>query len=204
MATQSTIASPSQYPSSAFIEEAGAVLFRLSTREICTLRLLKPTGNQYIVPKGRRHCGESRQAAALRKVNKLTGYDCRLLPVNMDTRAPPAAGPRDSSDRVRFCDGICEPFMMRLSEMPEGHVKIVWWFVAEVEEDVAPVKRGGLEEGKYLVEFYGYERVLELLTRQVGWEKDDVTKSLFQMQRDMVEKAIELVEGTCEKKDGHE
>jgi hypothetical protein len=203
MAATSTIPSPSQYPSADFIEEAGAVLFRLSTREICTLRLLKPTGNEYIMPKGRRHCGESRQAAALRKVTDITGYACRPLPVNMDTRAPPAVGPGPSGDRVRFCDSICEPFMVQLREMPEGHVKFIWWFVAAVEEDVVPEKRGGLEEGKYLVEFYGYQKVLERLTRQVGWDSDETRKSLFQLHRDMVEKAIELVEGTYGKKNGN-
>ena len=96
-----------QYTSEAFVESAGAVLFRLSSREVCVLHLLKR--NEYVLAKGRRNCGESRQAAALREITEETGFACRLLPLNMSTRAPPAVETEQLDDKARFYRGICEP-----------------------------------------------------------------------------------------------
>ena len=56
-----------QYTSEAFVESVGAVLFRLSTQEICVLHLLDR--DEYVLAKGRRNCGESRQDAAIREVS---------------------------------------------------------------------------------------------------------------------------------------
>ncbi|KAI4241197.1 MAG: hypothetical protein L6R42_011347, partial [Xanthoria sp. 1 TBL-2021] len=57
-----------QYTSEAFVESVGAVLFRMSTQEICVLHLLKK--NEYILAKGRRNCGETRQDAAARELTE--------------------------------------------------------------------------------------------------------------------------------------
>ncbi|KAK4238869.1 hypothetical protein C8A03DRAFT_43414 [Achaetomium macrosporum] len=69
-----------QYTSAAFVESVGAVLFRLSSLEVCVLHDLKH--NEYVLAKGRRNCGESPRSPE-------TGFACRLLPLNMHTRAPP-------------------------------------------------------------------------------------------------------------------
>lgn len=55
-----------QYASEAFVESVGAVLFRMSTHEICVLHLLDR--DEYILAKGRRNCGETRKDAAVREV----------------------------------------------------------------------------------------------------------------------------------------
>ena len=62
-------------------------------------------------------------------------------------------------------------------------MKLVWWFVAAIVEEggvAVAEERGSEEEEKFEVEFCGYE--------------DAVRKLTFQLDREMVEKAIELVE----------
>ncbi len=159
------------------MESVGAVLFRLSSREICILHLLKR--DEYILAKGRRNCGETRQDTAVREVSEETGFTCRLLPVNMYTRAPPAVETEELDDRPRLYTKICEPFTLQIRQLGQGQVKLIWWFVAAVDEDV-PQEDTLLEGGRYSVEFHSYEAVLDKLT--------------FQMDREMVEKAIEVVE----------
>jgi len=109
-----------QYTSEAFVESVGAVLFRLSTREICILHLLKR--DEYVLGKGRRNCGESRQQAAVREVAEETGYSCRLLHLNMLTRAPPAMETEQLGDEARFYPGICEPVTLQLRRLGENDV----------------------------------------------------------------------------------
>lgn len=167
-----------QYTSEAFVESAGAVLFRLSTREICVLHLLQSV--EYVLAKGRRNCGEDRQATALREVSEETGFSCRLLPLDMHTRAPPAVETELSEDRARFQSGVCEPFTLQVRHIGEGQIKLVWWFVAAVDEETPP--REVSREGGYAVEFCGYADARDKLT--------------FQMDREMVGKAIELAEST--------
>ncbi|KAI1826588.1 hypothetical protein F4861DRAFT_66849 [Xylaria intraflava] len=166
-----------QYTSEAFVESAGAVLFRLSTREVCVLHLLKR--DEYVLAKGRRNCGETRQETAVREVTEETGYACRLLPLNMYTRAPPAVETEQLPDEARFYTNICEPFTLQVRRFGENQIKLIWWFVAVVDEE-AP-SQGPWESETYDVGFYSYTDVFDKLT--------------FRMDREMVEKAIKLVEG---------
>ncbi|KAK3294910.1 uncharacterized protein B0H64DRAFT_197900 [Chaetomium fimeti] len=169
-----------QYTSEAFVESAGGVLFRLSSREVCVLRLLER--DEYVLAKGRRNCGEARQATALREVTEETGFACRLLPLNMQTRAPPAVETGQVDDRPRLYNGVCEPFTLQVRRLGEGQIKLIWWFVAAVDEETPPKEREAPERDRYAVEFYSYADVLGKLT--------------FQMDREMVKRAIELVENT--------
>ncbi|KAK4064161.1 uncharacterized protein Triagg1_9140 [Trichoderma aggressivum f. europaeum] len=129
--------------------------------------------------KGRRNCGESRRETALREVTEETGFACRLLPVNMHTRAPPAIETEQLDDLARFYTNICEPFTLQIRRFKHNNVKLIWWFVAVVDEDVSPKET---MEDRCVVEFYSYTEVLNKLT--------------FQMDRDMVKKAIKIVENT--------
>lgn len=169
-----------QYMSEAFVESVGAILFHLSSREVCVLHIVKR--DEYVLAKGRRNCGEARQVAALREVTEETGFACRLLPLDMYTRAPPAVETEQMDDRARFYAGICEPFTLQVRRLSEGQIKLIWWFVAAVDEEILP-KEG--ETDRYAVEFHSYTGVLDKLT--------------FQMDREMVKKAIELVEHTYAK-----
>lgn len=83
-------------------------------------------------------------------------------------------------DRARFYTDLCEPFTLQICRLGQGQVKLIWWFVAAVDEDVP--QKDTLERGRYAAEFHSYEAVLDRLT--------------FQMDREMVKKAIELVENT--------
>jgi 8-oxo-dGTP pyrophosphatase MutT (NUDIX family) len=166
-----------QYTSEAFVESAGAILFRLSSQEVCVIYHKKH--KEYLLAKGRRNCGETRQAAALREVTEETGFSCRLLPLNMFTRAPPEVETEQLGDQPRFYPGICEPFTLQLRRLGDSNVKLIWWFVAAVEEEEIPVERNEEDKEKFDVKFYKYTDVLEKLT--------------FQMDRDLVKTAIDLV-----------
>ncbi|MCJ1264187.1 hypothetical protein MMC22_004058 [Lobaria immixta] len=169
----------SQYTSEQFVESAGAVLFRLSTREICLLHLLKR--DECVLAKGRRNCGEGAQEAAIRELTEETGYPCRLVPVTMSTRAPPAVETEKLEDVPRTFSGITEPFTLQIRHLGENDVKLIWWYIAAIDEDKADDKER-LGEQQFRVEFYGYDEALGKLT--------------FQTDRDMVKHAIEIVQAT--------
>ena len=166
--------------SEAFVESAGAVLFRLSSREVCILHLLN--ADEYVLPKGRRNCGESRQAAARREILEETGFACRILPLNMSTRAPPAVETEQLGDKARFYPFISEPFSLQVRHLSDSNVKLIWWFVAAVDEDTSVQERTLEDRKKFTINFHSYTDVLERLT--------------FQNDRDMVKRAIDLVSKT--------
>ncbi len=146
-----------QFPSSTFVESAGAIPFRLSTREICILHHRRR--DEYLLAKGRRNCGERRRDAALREVREETGLVCRLLPVDVRTRAPPADEEGQSGETgARLERGACEPVMLQTRRQRDGSVKLIWWYVAAVEEG-AVAERDQVDEERYAVEFCGYAEV---------------------------------------------
>ncbi|KAF9768892.1 hypothetical protein IL306_013739 [Fusarium sp. DS 682] len=160
-----------------FVESAGTVLFRLSTREICILRHIQR--NEYLLPKGRRNLHESRQATALRETTEETGIPCRLLPINMLSRVCRSeTGSKHVPDEARFFRGACEPILMQARRVGQGEMKLIWWFVAVVDED----KPVGQHEDEFDLEFLSYDAALEKLT--------------FKDDRELVGRAIELVKST--------
>jgi 8-oxo-dGTP pyrophosphatase MutT (NUDIX family) len=177
----SSILESAQLPSSAFVESAGAIPFCLSTRQICILHHRRR--NEYLLAKGRRNCGEHRREAALREVREETGLVCRLLPVDLQTRAPPAAEEEGQAEErgARLERAACEPILLQMRRQSDGSVKLIWWFVAAVDVGIA-VERDAIDGERYAVEFYGYEEVLEKLT--------------FQNDRELVKMAIDLVNST--------
>ena len=165
------------YTAESFVESAGTILFRLSTREICVLHMLQR--DEYILPKGRRNVGESRQATAIRETTEETGIPCHLLPIDLSSRACPAIEMNpDVPDEVRFFRGVCEPIAVQTWRKERGEIKLIWWFVAAVIEG-EPV---GQHEDKFEVEFHSYNTALERLT--------------FLDDRGIVKKAIGLVESS--------
>lgn len=166
------------YPGEKFVESAGTILFKLSTREICTLRAIK--SDEYVLPKGRRNVGEARQVTAIRETMEETGIPCRLFPVNLMSRVCPAIQEADLPDEPRFFEQVCEPIALQTRLFGQDEIKLIWWFVAAVNED-EPVAR---HEDKFDVEFYRYDAALERLT--------------FGDDREMVKKAIGLVKAVVE------
>ena len=95
------------YTSSQFIESTGAILFHLSKRAICLVHLLDR--DEWVLAKGRRAYGESRQQTALREATEETGYQCRLLPLIMATRLTPEIETEHTPDMPRTFTDVCEP-----------------------------------------------------------------------------------------------
>ncbi|KAK5681524.1 hypothetical protein LTS10_006056 [Elasticomyces elasticus] len=168
-----------QYTAEHFVESAGAVLVNVSTRQICVVQ--DKASKEWLLPKGRRNCGVSRQAAALREASEEMGYHCQLLPLTMRTRAPPTAEVAGQfyPNEVRTHYEACEPFMVTCRQLDgELGLKLIWWYVAAIDEGV--VRQGGEEQ--FREELIGFDQAVRQLT--------------FEGDREIVRKAIELFEGS--------
>jgi 8-oxo-dGTP pyrophosphatase MutT (NUDIX family) len=163
------------YPSTTFLESAGTVLFKLSTRQICLVHYAQRSG--WLLPKGRRDIGEDRSRTAVRETEEETGYKCRLLPVNMST-CQPRPGFEDSDGGAGRQDGICEPIMVVQRRLKDGKMKFVWWYVATIDED-AEVGEG---EAEFESRLFGFEEAVGVL--------------MFQDDREVVESAVEIFKET--------
>ncbi|KAF4442555.1 NUDIX domain [Fusarium acutatum] len=161
------------FTSENFVESAGTILFRLSTKDICIMHDIKR--NEYILPKGRRNVGESRRDTAIRETTEETGIPCRLLPINIKSRLCPS-DEKDVPDDARIFKGVCEPISVQMRRIGQGEMKVIWWYVAAVDEN----KTVENCEDEFEVEWYGYEEALEKLT--------------FQNDRELVARAIELIQ----------
>ncbi|KAF8206561.1 NUDIX hydrolase domain-like protein [Mycena galopus ATCC 62051] len=169
-----------QYFSEDFVVSAGCVLFRRHDSngglQICVLH--DRNTDEWMLPKGRKDCGESIQAAAVRETFEETGYPCVLLPVRMPTRAP--APGVNGADAVAVLEGVTEPIAVVVRDMSNvgRGIKIVWWYVARTT---------------------GEPRVLGT---QTAWEAFDpewvdvdgaAGRLTFQSDRETVARAVELV-----------
>ncbi|RDW70915.1 putative NUDIX domain [Aspergillus mulundensis] len=168
----------SQYASGQLVESCGAVLLDLSLKppRVCLIHYKKH--DEWLLPKGRRNCGESRREAALREAQEETGYKCHIQPVMMSTRAPLPDDPENVPDRVRSVQNLDEPFMLTIQELgPDSGVKVIWWYVAAV--DVGLEDGAGHGTGEFGADFFEYEEALQKLT--------------YMTDREVLEKAIALV-----------
>ena len=159
------------YPSTSFIESAGTVLIKLSTREICLVHYKKR--KQWLLPKGRRDIGEDRTTTAIRETQEETGYKCSLLPVTMTT-CQPRAEFEDSHGGAGKQKRICEPILVAPRRLQDGKTKFVWWYVAAIDED-AEVGEGEAEFESRLI---GFEEAAGVLA--------------FHDDREVVKKAVEI------------
>jgi len=167
-----------QYDSEHFVESAGAVIFDLANEHTRICLIYSKKHNEWYLPKGRRNHGESRAEAAVREATEETGVPCRLLPICLKTRAPPQIEPEGGSpDIVRIEGNSTEPFMITLREIGDGQMKLIWWYVAEVDI----IKTFGMPEAQFRVQFFEFKQALEMLT--------------FQTDREVVERAIKLFHG---------
>lgn len=122
-----------------FVNCAGSILFRhLPNQPLQICFLHYRTKDEWLLPKGRQDLGESLAHAALRETFEETGYPCRLLPVNMLTRATESGV--DAKDHPRFVNGCTEPFTVSIRHVSEKDVKFIWWFITVVP-DVGGEKR---------------------------------------------------------------
>ncbi|KAI2602728.1 hypothetical protein GGR54DRAFT_487087 [Hypoxylon sp. NC1633] len=169
------------YPSEQFVEACGAVVFDTSTQHKHVLLLHYGALDEWLLPKGRRNCNESRKAAAIREVREESGYAIQLRPITMATRAPSELETTDVKDVPRTYDSLTEPFILDVRDLGKGKgVKLVWWFVAEL---------GGIAgegEAQFKPQFFPYDQAVERLT--------------FQKDRDVLSKALEFMEDSDNEK----
>ncbi|KAL7621608.1 hypothetical protein AAE478_008933 [Parahypoxylon ruwenzoriense] len=162
------------YSSEKFVEACGAVVFDTSAKPNRVLLLYDGAQDEWLLPKGRRNCDESRKAAAIREVREESGCTIQLLPVTMATRAPSELEPADVKDVPRTYDNLTEPFMLDVRDLGiDNRVKLVWWFIAELRDIV------GEGEAQFRAEFIRCDRAVETLT--------------FQKDREVLAEAMELV-----------
>jgi 8-oxo-dGTP pyrophosphatase MutT (NUDIX family) len=124
-----------QYLAGDFVISAGCVLFRRNPAsqalEICILHHSKR--DEWLLPKGRKDRGESLEQAALRETYEETGFQCRLWPQRMPTRAPTPGV--DNVYTTQIVDNIVEPVGITIRDLGKGDIKIIFWFVARVLDD---------------------------------------------------------------------
>lgn len=168
-----------QYLSGKFIISAGSVLFRQnpssSTLEICILH--HTIRDEWLLPKGRKDRGETIEAAAIRETYEETGYPCRLWPQTIPTRAPPAGV--NNIHTVEAVEGSVEPIAVTIRDLGNSGIKIIWWYMAKVEEGAEKVE-GSQMEGEH------YESVFLDAKLAVG-------RLTFTSDRDVVKQALEIV-----------
>lgn len=170
-----------QYASDAFVESCGAIVFDLSRDPVHVCLLHHLASDEWYLAKGRRNCGESRQEAALREVLEETGFRCKLLPVDMTTRAPASDDDANAPDTAAARQGLTEPFMLTLRKIEGGaRMKLIWWYVATLENE--DVTSGGTGEVQFEARFFSCEEAVEMLT--------------FETDREVIRKAIALVRQT--------
>ncbi|KAJ7659953.1 NUDIX hydrolase domain-like protein [Mycena rosella] len=103
-----------QYFAPQFVIAAGCILFRkqadTDALEMCILH--DRNKDEWLLPKGRKDCGESIADAAVRETFEETGYPCELLPC----RIPPARRAR--------------PVAVVVRDQGARGIKMVWWFLA--------------------------------------------------------------------------
>ncbi|KAJ5478184.1 hypothetical protein N7530_003693 [Penicillium desertorum] len=169
-----------QYTSEQFVESCGAILFNLSTQNKSVCLIHYHAKNEWLLAKGRRNCGESRHEAALREVREETGYQAHLHPVTMYTRAPPIDEQGHVLDEPRSYPDLTEPFMVTMRHLGDSvnDVKIIWWYIAALDEGAGAGSAGAEED--FTAEFFPLE--------------DAVEKLSFQNDRTVLLKAISLVE----------
>ncbi|KAI1379234.1 hypothetical protein F4677DRAFT_362306 [Hypoxylon crocopeplum] len=163
------------YASEEFVEACGAVVFDTSTTHGQVLLLYYGAMDEWLLPKGRRNCNETRKAAAIREVREESGYAIQLRPITMATRAPSELELADVKDVPRTYNSLTEPFILDVRDLGKGNgVKLVWWFIAEL---------GGIAgegEAQFKPRFFSCDEAVERLT--------------YQKDREVLLKALELME----------
>ena len=155
-----------QYLASDYVESAGAIAFNLTERKVCPVHYAKR--DEWLLAKGRRNLGETRQQAAIRELAEETGHRCRTLPLRMTTRNPPANETEQHyPDEPRPHENACEPFMLTCRQLRENEgMKLIWWYVAAVDEEAAV----GKGEEQFEASWFSFEQGLSHLTFEVDRE----------------------------------
>jgi hypothetical protein len=105
----------------------------------------------------------------------------------MKTRTPPSEE-QEYPDEVREVEKLSgEPFCLTIRELGERDVKLIWWYIVQVDDVVEDDAQRKIIPGeeKFETVFFGFDEVLKVLT--------------FQSDRELVAKALEIVNETLQK-----
>jgi 8-oxo-dGTP pyrophosphatase MutT (NUDIX family) len=173
-----------QFLSSHFLISGGSILFASIQAPLRVCLIYHKARGEWLLPKGRKDRGEDVRDAAVRETYEETGYPCELLPLDMVTRAAAAAA--QTTDAAVAVRGSEEPFMVTLRRTQEGGVQVLSWFAtvctaAEgAETGVRSVLQTEVED--YESAFFEVQEAVRVAT--------------FQVDRDVIARAVELVRGT--------
>ena len=103
-----------------FVLSSGTVSVDLS-REVI-LVLYDRSTQEFLLPKGRKHVGETLEAAAIRETMEESGYRCRLLEHGLMTQAP----------SLTTYPWTTEPIAVH-QRVLRGVRKIIFWYLAQVD-----------------------------------------------------------------------
>ena len=173
-----------QYLAGDFVSSAGCVLFRQLSGEpleICILHHL--TRNEWLLPKGRKDRGETIERTAVRETYEETGYPCRLWPQRMPTRAPVPGSAGDAGHGMVIGDALVEPIAVTIRDLVKGDIKMIFWYIALVEEGIQKVEGTQMENENFESVFMQADEAVRQMT--------------FDSDRDIVKKALEIVQGNA-------
>ncbi|KAI0291369.1 NUDIX hydrolase domain-like protein, partial [Multifurca ochricompacta] len=169
----------------------GSILFASTHAPLRVCLIHHNARGQWLLPKGRKDRGENIITTAVRETFEETGYPCRLLPLDLITRAP-AVGAQ-TADAAVLVRGSEEPFMFtirRTQGMVGGYasgcgggggVQLISWF-ATIWTGAEKIEGVQTEDESYESAFFEIEEAMRMVT--------------FQVDRDLIERAIELVRAT--------
>jgi 8-oxo-dGTP pyrophosphatase MutT (NUDIX family) len=168
-----------QFPSSNFLICGGSILFASTRAPLQVCLLHHNVRDEWLLPKGRKDRGEGVPATAVRETFEETGYPCRLLDLDLVTRAPAAGSQtKDAAAPIRASE---EPFLLTLRRTEAGGVKFIWWFATvRTAEDKLEGTQTAVES--FESSFFPVDEALHLAT--------------FQTDRDVIARAVELVRET--------
>ncbi|KAJ3745805.1 NUDIX hydrolase domain-like protein [Lentinula detonsa] len=165
-----------------FVVSAGSILFRRAPEsgklQICVL--YHTIKDEWLLPKGRKDCGESIETTAVRETYEETGYKCKLLPCNMSTRAP--AHGVHTKDMIREAEQITEPIAITVRDQGLDGVKIISWYISELDGDGQKVEGTQMDTESFASQFINAEEAIRTLT--------------FKGDQDIAAKALEIVRHT--------
>lgn len=165
-----------------FVMSAGSVLFcrAAGSDELQICLIYHPERDQWLLPKGRKDCGETIEAAAVRETYEETGYPCELVPLRMPTRATVAGETQKDDATVRTA--ALEPMSVVLQDRGWKGAKVIWWYVAKVRDGATKVEGTQMAAENYESHF------LEA--------SEAVSRLSFEGYQDIARLALELVLST--------
>ncbi|KAF5384660.1 hypothetical protein D9757_007483 [Collybiopsis confluens] len=165
-----------------FLISAGSILFRRApdTRNLQICLLYHTIKEEWLLPKGRKDCGECIEATAVRETYEETGYPCELLPCNMLTRAPRHG--IHTKDMIREAEQATEPIAVTVRDLGLDGVKVTSWFISQVTGNGVKVEGTQMETENFASEFIDADAAVRRLT--------------FKGDQDIAAKALEIVRHT--------